>query len=90
VKLKRLVGSMPNPARRHYVSSLHVGSVCVCVCIERRSSPKEGLRTLDAPGGTAAGGLSDMVACAAARMLAYDRQIRLNERLDIANECTHD
>jgi hypothetical protein len=79
---------MPNPARRHYVSSPHVGSVCVC--IERRSSPKEGLRTLDAPGGTAAGGLSDMVACAAARMLAYDRQIRLNERLDIANECTHD
>jgi hypothetical protein len=66
--------------------------VCVCVCVysERRSSPKEGLRTLDALGGIVAGGLSDMVACAAARMLAYDRQIRLNETLDIANECTHD
>jgi hypothetical protein len=77
---------MPKPARRLYVSSLHIGSVCS----ERRSSPKEGLRTLDAPGGIVAGGLSDMVACAAARMLAYDRQIRLNETLDIANECTHD
>jgi hypothetical protein len=45
---------------------------------------------LDAPGGTVAGGLNDMVAWAAARMLAYERPIRLNERLDIANECTHD
>jgi hypothetical protein len=59
------------------------------VCVERRSSPNDGLRTLDVPEGTAAGGLSDMVPWAAARMLAYERPIRLSERLYIANECMH-
>jgi hypothetical protein len=57
------------------------------VCVERRSSPNDGLRTLDAPVGTAAGGLSSMVPWAAARMLAYERPIRLNEGLYITNEC---
>jgi hypothetical protein len=59
------------------------------VCVERRSSPNDGLRTLDAPEGTAAGGLRDMVPWAAARMLAYERPIRLSERLYITNECMH-
>jgi hypothetical protein len=59
------------------------------VSVEWRSSPNDGLRTLDVPEGTAAGGLSDMVPWAAARMLAYERPIRFSERLYIANECMH-
>ena len=57
--------------------------------VERHSSPNDGLRTLDAPAGTAAGGLNDMVPWAAARTLAYERPIRLNERLYMANKCMH-
>jgi hypothetical protein len=55
-------------------------------CLERRCSPNEGLSTLDAPDGTAAGGLNEIVPCDVANV-AQDRPTRLNERLYIANEC---
>lgn len=54
--------------------------------LEKRCSPNEGLSTLDAPAGTAAGGLNEMVPCDAANA-AQDRPITLNERLYIANDC---
>jgi hypothetical protein len=56
--------------------------------LERDCSPNEGLRTFDAPGGTVAGGLNEIVPCAAANV-AHDRPIRLNERRTIANECMY-
>jgi hypothetical protein len=59
-------------------------------CLEGRDSPNEGLSTFDAPDGIAAGGLSEIVPCAAASVAAHDRLMRLNERLYIANEGMYD
>jgi hypothetical protein len=56
------------------------------VALKRSCSPNDGLKTFDAPDGTAAGGLIEIVPCAAARVAAHDRLSRLNERLYIANE----
>ena len=56
------------------------------IASERWCSPNEGLRTLDAPDGTAAGGLNEIVPCAAANVEAHERPIKVNERRYIANE----
>lgn len=59
------------------------------IVFESCCSPNEGLRTLEAPDGTAAGGLNEIVPCAAASVVAHDRPIRPNERLYITNESMH-
>ena len=57
--------------------------------LQRRCSPNEGLITFDAADGAAAGGLKDIVPCAAARVAPDTRPIRPNERLYIGNEGMH-